>query len=55
MLDEVSERARQLEALLKQATQIQVSKKSAEMANADETVRAAPDAAIGGGVEGIPE
>ena len=41
MLDEVSERARQLEVLLKQATNIQVSKKSAGSADAEQTVAAA--------------
>ncbi len=45
MLDEVSERARQLEVLLKQATNIQVSKKPTGTADAGEGAGAAPDAA----------
>jgi len=44
MLDEVSERARQLEALLKQATNIQVTKKPAAAVE-EEAVAAAPEAA----------
>lgn len=57
MLDEVSERARQLEVLLKQATNIQVSKKPAGKADADKVVGAAPDAAPapGDGFEGLFE
>lgn len=44
MLDEVSERARQLEALLKQATNIQVTKKPAAAVE-EEAVAAAPETA----------
>lgn len=44
MLDEVSERARQLETLLRQATNIQVSKKPVVAEGADEAVGAVPDA-----------
>lgn len=44
MLDEVSERARQLETLLRQATNIQVSKKPVVAAGADEAVGVDPDA-----------
>lgn len=44
MLDEVSERARQLEVLLKQATNIQVSKKPVEALDKDEAVATIPDA-----------
>lgn len=50
MLDEVSERARQLEALLKQATHVQVSKKSTEALAPDEGVApvgAAPEPSNG--------
>ena len=45
MLDEVSERARQLEVLLRQATNIQVAKKFIGTADATESTEAAPDAA----------
>lgn len=44
MLDEVSERARQLEVLLKQAMDIQVSKKPVVSEDVDEADAAAPDA-----------
>lgn len=55
MLDEVSERARQLETLLKQATNIPVSKNPAGALNVEEAVRAATPAAPapGGGFEDI--
>jgi hypothetical protein len=54
MLDEVSERARQLEVLLKQATNIQVSKKPAETAAAEQEVAAAEAApAPGNGFEDL--
>jgi hypothetical protein len=54
MLDEVSERARQLEVLLKQATNIQVSKKPAGTADAEEAVAAAEAApAPGNGFEDL--
>ncbi|GAN77108.1 SIR2 family anti-phage-associated protein [Acidisphaera rubrifaciens] len=48
MLDEVSERARQLEVLLKQVTSIQVSKKPAGSADGGEAVTAAEAAPASG-------
>lgn len=56
MLDEVSERARQLEALLKQATSIQVSKQSAgAAADRHDLATAADNLASGESAEGPSE
>ena len=55
MLDEVSERARQLETLLRQATNIEVAKKTARTDDADVAVGAPPDTApaLGDSFEGV--